>query len=138
LLYAVVGGVRFASAAVTLEWSTVMSRPANAYRAPSYTVKSVETIADGTDVRVRLFTLASGEIIPWHYHSQCSDHYFVLQGTLSVETRNPEAQHALEAGVSHRLQPGMPHQICNRSETDCRFLLVQGVGVFDWVKVETA
>jgi quercetin dioxygenase-like cupin family protein len=115
-----------------------MSHPATAYQAPGYTVKSVEMIADGTDVRVRLFTLAPGDIIPWHYHSQCSDQYFVLEGTLTVETRHPEAQRALEAGAGHRLEPGTPHRIRNRSEHDCRFLLVQGVGVFDWVKVEPA
>ncbi len=102
----------------------------------SYSVKSIETIADGTDVRVRLFSLAPGEIIPWHYHSQSTDHYFVLEGNLTVETRNPQMQQVIKTGARHWLQPGVAHQISNRSREDCRFLLVQGVGAFDWVKAD--
>lgn len=45
---------------------------------PNYTVKDVETIAAGKDVRARLFTLAPGEVIPWHSISEIADHFFVL------------------------------------------------------------
>ncbi len=113
-----------------------MKTPPAAHQKSSYSVKSIETIADGTDVRVRLFSLAPGEIIPWHYHSQCTDHYFVLGGKLAVETRNPQIQQVIKTGVHHWLQPGTPHQISNRSKNDCRFLLVQGVGALDWLKAE--
>jgi quercetin dioxygenase-like cupin family protein len=110
--------------------------PSAAPQKSSYAVKSIETVVNGTDVWVRLFTLAPGEVIPWHYHSQCGDHYFVLEGTLTVKTRNPVSQHVVQTGARHRLQAGVPHQISNPSKADCRFLLVQGVGSFDWVKVE--
>lgn len=93
-------------------------------------------IADGVDVRVRLFTLAPGEIIPWHYHSQSSDHYFVLEGALTVRTRKPERLSVIKIGASHRLAPQAVHQISNQHDGDCRFLLVQGLGALDWVKVE--
>ena len=63
---------------------------ANAQQAkPNYTVKSVETVVAGTDAKVRLFTLAFGDVIPWHYHGQSTDHYFVLEGVLSISTREP-------------------------------------------------
>jgi quercetin dioxygenase-like cupin family protein len=55
---------------------------------PNYTVKDVETIAAGKDVRARLFTLAPGEVIPWHSHSEIADHFFILGGELTVETRS--------------------------------------------------
>ena len=42
-----------------------------------YTVKSIEPVAVGRDVQVRLFTLAPGETIPWHFHSSVTDWYFV-------------------------------------------------------------
>ena len=47
-----------------------------------YTVKSIEPVAIGSDVQARLFTLAPGETIPWHFHSAVTDWYFVLEGTL--------------------------------------------------------
>ena len=52
-----------------------------------YTVKAIEPVAIGSEVQARLFTLAPGEVIPWHFHSAVTDWYFVLEGTLSIETR---------------------------------------------------
>ena len=103
----------------------------------NYSVKRVEAVVEGTDVRARLFTLGPGEIIPWHYHSHSADHYFVLEGTLAVQTRDPERLNVIKTGGSHKLAPKLTHQISNQSHEDCRFLLVQGVGAFDWVRVET-
>jgi quercetin dioxygenase-like cupin family protein len=54
-----------------------------------YTVKSIEPVAIGSDVQARLFTLAPGETIAWHFHSAVTDWYFVLAGALSIETRAP-------------------------------------------------
>src|SRR5262245_8441317 len=48
----------------------------------NYQVKSVEPVVVGTDIQVRVFTLADGDVIPWHYHSESTDHYFVLRGQL--------------------------------------------------------
>lgn len=110
--------------------------PATKVQTSNYQVKNVEPVMIGTDVRARLFTLAPGEMIPWHFHSEAADHYFVLQGELTVSTRLPEESHAVGPGDDYRLAPGRPHLIANRSAADCRFLLIQGVGKLDWVKAE--
>src|ERR1700757_2085755 len=93
-----------------------------------YTVKSVEPVAIGSDVQARLFTLAPGETIPWHFHSAVTDWYFVLDGALSIEARAPADCRLLMVGGSYHIPPKTAHQIANRSGTDTRFLLVQGVG----------
>src|SRR6478752_7621630 len=68
----------------------VETMPANAQpKRANYSVKDVETVMAGKDVRVRLFTLAPGEVIPWHSHSEIADEFFVLDGELTVETRRP-------------------------------------------------
>ena len=100
-----------------------------------YTVKSVEPVAVGADVQARLFTLAPGEVIPWHFHSHVTDWYFVLAGTLSVETRAPRDKQSVAVGGSYRIPPKTAHLISNQSDADTRFLLVQGVGDYDFVKV---
>ena len=84
------------------------------------------------DVQVRLFTLAPGETIPWHFHSDSSDHYFVLEGLLSISTREPTSTRTLSIGQTYRITPGTRHLIANGGDKDCRFLLVQGVGTYDW------
>lgn len=98
-----------------------------------YKVKSVETVLKGSDVQVRVFTLAPGESIPWHYHRETTDHYFVLEGVLSISTGERDAKaRNVPAGSRDKIAAGTPHLIANDGDTDCRFLLIQGVGAYDW------
>jgi quercetin dioxygenase-like cupin family protein len=106
-----------------------------AKEARQYRVKSIDPVAVGSDVRARVFTLAPGETIPWHFHNAVTDWYFVLGGVLSVETRPPRERRLLTIGGSHSIPPKTAHLIANRSQSDTRFLLVQGVGAYDFVKV---
>ncbi len=103
---------------------------------PNYAVKKVEQVIKGTDVVVRLFTLAGADVIPWHYHSESTDHYFVLSGTLAITTRDPEAKHVLATGEHWKMAPGNQHLVQNGGSEDCRFLLIQGVGKHDFIKAE--
>jgi quercetin dioxygenase-like cupin family protein len=102
----------------------------------NYQVKNIEPVMAGSDVRARLFTLAPGDVIPWHYHREAADHYFILQGELTISTRLPEETQTVAVGRNYRIAPGRHHLIANRSAADCQFLLLQGVGAFDWVKAE--
>ena len=75
----------------------------------NYTVKNVETVAAGKDVQARLFTLAPGEVIPWHSHSEIADHFFVLDGELTVETRAPDGYRTLGIGERYQINAGHAH-----------------------------
>src|SRR3974390_2293505 len=100
----------------------------------NYTVKIVETVADGKYVQGRLFTLADGEVIPWHSHSEIADHFFVLDGELTVETHAPADYRTLGIGERYQISAGHAHQTSNRGTRDCRFLIVQGVGRYDFLR----
>jgi len=102
---------------------------------PNYSVKSAETVAAGNDLRVRLFTLAPGEVIPWHFHSEIVDEFFVLEGELTVETRAPDECRVLGVGERYRVNAQHAHQTVNRGAKDCRFLIVQGVGKYDFKRL---
>lgn len=102
---------------------------------PTYTVKNTETIAAGTDVLTRLFTLGSNDVIPWHFHSHVTDWYFCLAGRLSIETRAPRDHRVLEVGEQYAIPPKTAHRISNGGDVDCRFLLIQGVGQYDYYKI---
>ena len=102
----------------------------------SYPVKKIETIVEGSDVRARLYTLAPGDVIPWHYHTVVSDWYFCLAGRLRVETRAPHADNLVVVGDNYKIAPKTAHRISNGSDgEDCRFLLLQGVGTYDFNKI---
>jgi quercetin dioxygenase-like cupin family protein len=122
---------------ITLEPSVeTFAMPTEAALKANYSIKNIEMIAKGVDVQARIFTLAPGEVIPWHRHSESTDHYFILRGTLTASTRNPDDERTFEIGGRHRITPGTPHLISNRGTTDCQFLLVQGVGRYDFIKSE--
>ena len=101
---------------------------------PNYTVKNVEVVIAGADVQARVFTLAPGDSIPWHHHSDITDHYFVLRGLLSIRTRNPDGEFELGIGDRHHIMPGTAHLLLNTGAVDCQFLLLQGGGKYDWIK----
>jgi mannose-6-phosphate isomerase-like protein (cupin superfamily) len=100
---------------------------------PNYHVKRVEPVMVGSDMQARLFTLAPQDEIPWHCHSECADHYFVLEGALTIMTRKLKREKTVRVGNRYRIAPGTPHVISNRSGADCRFLLLQGIGKRDWI-----
>ncbi len=102
----------------------------------NYQVKNVEAVITSSDVRARIFTLAPGDVIPWHYHRAAADHYFILQGELTISTRRPEEIRTVRVGNTYRIPPDRPHLIANRTAADCQFLLLQGVGTSDWVKAD--
>ncbi len=113
----------------------MMAEPAR--RRENYTVKHIESVVKGSDVQARIFTLAPGQTIPWHYHRQNTDYYFVLAGVLSITTREPEEKTtSVPIGGTYKIAPGTAHLIENNRSTDCRFLLLQGVGTYDWVKAD--
>ena len=103
---------------------------------PRYSVRNVEVVAKGTDILVREYTLDPGEFIPWHHHTNISDRFFCLEGTVRVQTQRPAAEHKLQAGDSTQVSPGTAHHVSNPTSSVCRFLLVQGVGAYDWIDEE--
>lgn len=103
-------------------------------QAQPYQVKKVSVIAKGTDVLVREYVLGPGEFVPWHHHTQVSDHYYSLDGVVLIETRAPAARHELNPGESATVTPPTRHHVSNSSAQPCRFLLIQGVGTYDFVK----
>lgn len=102
---------------------------------PGYEVKSVETVVAGSDVRARRYRLAPGDVIPWHFHSEVTDYYFCLEGRLSIETRAPRDHSILPVGGDYTIPPKTAHRISNGGESECRFLLLQGVGRYDFQKI---
>ncbi len=105
-------------------------------RAQLYQAKKISVIAKGADVLVREYVLGPGEFIPWHHHTQVADHYYGLEGVVLIETRAPAARRELSPGESAAVSPHTAHHVSNASGRPCRFLLIQGVGQYDFVKDE--
>ena len=64
----------------------------------SYEIAGSEIVAEGADLRVSVLTLAAGQCVPWHYHSDITDSFVCLEGPMVVETRAPRHEYVLEPG----------------------------------------
>lgn len=97
-----------------------------------YEIADREVVAEGADVRVQVLTLAAGQCVPWHYHSEVADSFVCLEGPMVVETRAPRATHMLGRGDRCAVPPKTAHYVHGENGGPCKFLIVQGVGAYDF------
>ncbi len=104
-------------------------------RAINPAIAGREVVMEGRDMRATILTLAAGQCIPWHYHSEITDKFVCLDGPMVVETRAPRATHVLLPGQRCEVSPKTAHYVHGKDDGPCRFLILQGVGVYDNVAV---
>ncbi len=98
-----------------------------------------ETLLQTDNVRVRVMELAPEAATTWHRHSAVTDHMVGLSGRLRVELADPAEICELPPGQMCRVGVGRLHRVVNTGGTDpARYLLIQGVGRYDYQPVEPA
>ncbi len=71
--------------------------------------------------------------VPWHYHSTIQDTFYVLEGRLRLFLRDPKEEIRLEPGETYTVRPRRAHLVTNGGETSAVFLVLQGLGEYDYV-----
>lgn len=97
-----------------------------------YSVKAVTVLARGQDVLVREFIFAPGEATPWHRHGAVSDLSYVVAGKITLETRGSTLATTLGPGERAETPAGRVHRLINLGEEDCRLILIQAGGTYDF------
>lgn len=95
-------------------------------------MKEIEVIAKSDTVRVRIMSLASHEIADWHYHTEVTDDIFCLTGTIVVRMKDPYKENKLTPGGRCQIKMGRKHQLENLTDKEVTYLLVQGIGKYDF------
>jgi quercetin dioxygenase-like cupin family protein len=93
-------------------------------------------VAQTPNLRVVEYVLQPGDMLPWHHHSNVTDRFYCLEGLTSVEFRAPPRQTLLHPGESCVVPQGAVHRSGNAAADVCRYLLVQGVGTYDFVTAD--
>ncbi|TMH30402.1 MAG: cupin domain-containing protein [Betaproteobacteria bacterium] len=83
--------------------------------------------------RITELQLSPTQKVPWHYHNNVSDTFYVLAGSLRIFLREPKEEVRLAAGESYRVAPRRPHLVTNGGATSATFLVLQGIGEYDFV-----
>ncbi len=99
----------------------------------TYVIEDRHWIVETPDVRVQILTLGSGQEVPWHSHTAVTDTFTCLDGPMVVKTLDGAEGHELQAGETFAVPPKTPHQVAGKDGGPCRFLVVQGVGKYDFV-----
>ncbi len=83
--------------------------------------------------RATEFHLTPSQRIPWHQHTNVQDTFYVIDGRLRLFVRDPKEEIVLGPGQSYTVRSGRPHLVTNGGDRSVVFMLLQGIGEYDYV-----
>ena len=98
-----------------------------------YEVERREYYAQRPGFRIAELQIGPKQKVPWHFHSNVQDTFYVIAGKLRIFLRDPKEAVELAPGQTYAVAPGRPHLVTNAGETSAVFLVLQGIGEYDFV-----
>jgi quercetin dioxygenase-like cupin family protein len=98
-------------------------------------IEEVSVLVNSNGVRVVEFSLASGASGPMHSHSNVFEYCYCLEGLLSIDIEGEPSHVTLSLGEKIQIPVGKVHRVAGGGSSSSRFLVVQGIGDFDFVHV---
>lgn len=89
--------------------------------------------AERPGFRIAELQLSPTQQVPWHAHTEISDTFYVIEGELRLFLRDPKEEIRLKPGESYAVGAGRPHLVTNGADQSVTFLIMQGVGTYDYV-----
>jgi mannose-6-phosphate isomerase-like protein (cupin superfamily) len=83
--------------------------------------------------RITELQLSPSQKVPWHSHTNVSDTFYVLEGDLRIYLQEPKEAVRLAPGETYRVAPKRPHLVANGGASSVTFLVLQGIGEYDFV-----
>lgn len=83
--------------------------------------------------RITELQLSPTQSVPWHLHNNVSDTFYVLEGHMRLFLQQPKQEVRLNPGESFCAAAGRPHLVTNGGDHSMTFLVLQGVGAYDYV-----
>ena len=87
--------------------------------------------------RISELQISPAQVVPWHFHNHIQDTFYVLAGRISVHLQSPKEAIALGPGEVFSVPAGRPHLVRNVGEGSATFLVLQGIGEYDYVPMQT-
>jgi len=99
----------------------------------AYEVERRALHAERPGFRISEIQIGPTQKVPWHYHSNIQDTFYVLEGTIRLFLRDPKEEVRLGPGQSYCVRVGRAHLVANGGEVSATFLILQGIGEYDYV-----
>ena len=98
-----------------------------------YEVERRQYHAERPGFRISELQISPTQKVPWHYHSNVRDTFYVIEGRLRLFLQEPKEEVRLEPGDAYSVEPRRPHLVTNGGVTSATFLVLQGIGEYDFV-----
>jgi mannose-6-phosphate isomerase-like protein (cupin superfamily) len=83
--------------------------------------------------RIAEMQISPTQTIPWHYHTESQDTFYVVSGAIHIFMREPDEAVRLAVAQTYAVRPGRPHLVTNAGNTSAVFVVLQGMGEHDFV-----
>jgi len=98
-----------------------------------YEVERRARHAERPGFRINELQLSPTQQVPWHCHTNIQDTFYVLDGEVRLFLREPKEEVRLRPGQTYSVRPGRPHLVTNAAQRSTTFLVLQGIGEYDYV-----
>jgi quercetin dioxygenase-like cupin family protein len=98
-----------------------------------YEVERRARHAERPGFRITELQISPTQQVPWHYHTSTQDTFYVLEGELRIFLRDPKEDVRLRPGETYAVRPGRAHLVTNPGGRSATFLVLQGIGEYDYV-----
>jgi quercetin dioxygenase-like cupin family protein len=98
-----------------------------------YEVERRALHAERPGFRISELQISPTQKVPWHYHTNVQDTFYVIEGQIRLFLREPKEEVRLGPGETYSVRPGRPHLVANGGAGSATFLILQGVGEYDYV-----
>ena len=88
--------------------------------------------------RIVELQLSPTQKVPWHTHTNVSDTFYVLEGQMRLFLQDPKEEVNLKPGEVHVVRAARPHLVTNGGTKSLTFLVLQGVGEYDYVPLASS
>src|SRR6266705_4254177 len=89
--------------------------------------------AERPGFRINELQISTKQKVPWHYHNDIQDTFYVLEGKIRIFLRDPKEEVRLGPGETFSVRPKRPHLVVNGGDASATFLVLQGIGEYDFV-----
>lgn len=88
------------------------------------------------EFRISEVRIGPTQEVPWHFHTTVRDSFLVLEGNIRITMQKPDEEVLLAQSDIFQVQPGRPHRVTNPGQKPAVFMLLQGVGKFDFKAIK--
>jgi mannose-6-phosphate isomerase-like protein (cupin superfamily) len=98
-----------------------------------YEVERRARYAERPGFRISELQISTRQQVPWHCHSNIQDTFYIIEGEVRLFLREPKEEVRLGPGNTYSVRPRRPHLVTNGGNNSATFLVLQGVGEYDYV-----